>query len=180
MELTSKPTASSTATDFSTQVQELMKGEPEAVGVIMDGTANISIVNELRQAGYKGKIWVGVGADSEYFFHEGGPNVEGVLLSVAYSSADESTVPKEFTEAYKAKYGQDPADLNAHGYDGMKFLIQGMKEAESAEPVAIQKALSGIKTFEGAQGEMTFDSEGSATAKGGVAEVKNGELVGLE
>ena len=84
----------------------------------------------------------------------------------------EDAVPKAFVAAYKAKYGSEPDQFAADGYDAIYAIYNAMKAAgikdADIEPSelceAVKKAIT-ASTFklEGATGVMTWDASGACT-----------------
>ena len=66
-----------------------------------------------------------------------------------------SEVPtQEFVKAYEEKYGELPNNYAAEGYDAVWLLARGIKEANSADRVAIREGIAKVAAegFDGAQG----------------------------
>ncbi len=77
-----------------------------------------------------------------------------------FSARSEAPSTQEFVEAYKAKYdGEIPNNYAAEGYDATWLLARGIKEANSADRVAIQEGIAKVaqEGFDGAQGPLTFE-----------------------
>lgn len=171
--------APGTDADFSSQVSQAMQGNPDAIGVLFQGAPNLTIVRDLRNAGYKGQIWGQQGMLLPFFI-DGGNAVQGTLISVSYSPALPSGAAETFTKVYRAKYNVNPTELSAHGYDAVYMIARGLKAAGSASGSALQKALAGIHSMDAAQGALTFTPDGDARGAGGVVKVKGNELVGVK
>ena len=168
-----------TNSDFSAQVTQAMHGNPDAIGVLFQGAPNLTILRDLRSAGYHKQVWGQQGMLLPFFI-DGGTDVQGTLISVSYSPALAAGASETFTKVYKAKYHTNPTELSAHGYDGVYMAARGLKAAGSTSGPALQTALAGIHGFEGAQGHLTFTSQGDARGAGGVVQVKGNELVGVK
>lgn len=75
-----------------------------------------------------------------------------------------------FVEAYRAKYGSDPDQFAADGYDAIMVIYEAMKTAGiddvTIEPSALCEKLVAVLTdpsfsFTGATGSMTWDASGA-------------------
>lgn len=171
--------APGTNTDFSSQVTQAMQGSPDAIGVLFQGAPNLTIVRDLRNAGYHKQIWGQQGMLLPFFVN-GGAAVQGTLISVSYSPALPVGAAETFTKVYRAQYHINPTELSAHGYDAVYMVAHALKAAGSTSGPALQKALAAIHGFDGAQGHLTFTPDGDARGSGGVVEVKGNELVGVK
>jgi len=70
-----------------------------------------------------------------------------------------------------------PDALAALKYDAMKFLLEGIKKAGSADPVKIKEALASMKTFRGVTGSMTFDANRNPIKSAFILQIKDGKVV---
>lgn len=179
LDLVAEEGVAGTNSDFGSQVSKVVKSSPDAIGVLFQGAPNLTIVKQLREAGFKGQIWGQQGMLNDFYI-KGGPAVEGTMISVSYSPALPVAATTKFTKDFEAKYDVKPSELSAHGYDAVWFTARGIKAAGSTDGPAIQKALAGIKEMEGAQGNLTFTDTGDARGSGGVVKIKDGELEGVE
>lgn len=168
-----------TNTDFSSQVSKALAAKPQAIGVDFQGAPNLTIVKQLREAGFKGIIWGQQGMLND-FYEKGGPATNGTLISVSYSPALNVPATENFTKTFEAKYHVSPSELSAHGYDAVWMVARGLKAAGSTDGPALQKALAGIHNMDGAQGHLTFTSDGDARGSGGVVKLENGKLTGVK
>jgi branched-chain amino acid transport system substrate-binding protein len=177
----SAPVSASGLSDFSSQVAKLVQSKPDAIGVLLQGAPNLTVVNQLRQAGYTGPIWGQQGMLAPFFLG-GGPNVNGTLVSVAFAAGLGPDSAKNFTKRYEQRYpGETPTELGAHGYDAMWMALRGLKAANSTDKQKIIDALTKIKAMPAAQGNplLKFNGIGDAVGKGSVVQVKDGILVGV-
>jgi branched-chain amino acid transport system substrate-binding protein len=168
-----------TNSDFGSQVSKVVAAKPDAVGVLFQGAPNLTIVKQLREAGFDGQIWGQQGMLNDFYI-KGGPAVQDTMISVSYSPALPEGSTTKFTKDFEAKYNVTPSELSAHGYDAVWLAARGIKAAGSTDGEAVQKALAGIKEMEGAQGALTFTDTGDARGTGGVVKVNNGKLEGVE
>jgi branched-chain amino acid transport system substrate-binding protein len=179
----SAPVSASGLSDFSSQVAKLVQSKPDAIGVLLQGAPNLTVVNQLRQAGYKGLIWGQQGMLAPFFIG-GGPNVNGTLVSVAFAAGLGSNAAKNFTKRYQQRYpGEVPTELGAHGYDAMWMALRALKSANSTNKAKLLAALTKMKSMPAAQGGkdglLRFNAIGDATGKGAVVMVDNGVLKGV-
>jgi branched-chain amino acid transport system substrate-binding protein len=173
------PVRSSGLSDFTTQVANMLRSKPDAIGIFLDGAPNLTVVNQLRQAGFKGDIWGQSGMEAPFFIG-GGPNVNGVLIPVSFAAGIGSKASLDFTKRFEQKYpGSVPTEISAHGYDAAWMAMRALKAANSTNPAAVREALTKIKSMPSATGVLRFNEIGDAVGKGFVAVIRDGKLYGV-
>jgi branched-chain amino acid transport system substrate-binding protein len=98
-----------------------------------------------------GTIWLPFG-----FEKKAGKAAVGYIRIVQFDPTDQRPVVRNFIQAFKAKYNQDPTHLNAHAYDQIMLIAdvvrRGGKDAKS-----IRDGLAATKDFTGVTGTVAFD-----------------------
>jgi len=138
--------------------------QPEAAKTFIEGAVDYG----LRYVLFLGtRLW---DCDSMKDFAEYNPSI-----SIAFCSTDTKATGElatEFTEAYKAKYGEnsEPTGLAASGFDAYLMAIEAIKKAydsvywqEIPSGNIIRDKLLEIKGFDGASGIISFDGSNEAT-----------------
>lgn len=172
------PVSTSGMADFTSQVAKMLQAKPDAIGLILQGVPNLTVVKQLRQAGFNGPIWGAQGMLAPYFLSAGSV-VDNVYVSVSFAPGVGPKSSQKFTKEFEQRYHRPPTELGAHGYDAMWMAIRGLKIANSTDHAKIIKALATIKRMQGAQGNLRFNAIGDAVGSGFVAEIKNGEIAGV-
>jgi len=123
----------------------------------------LKITQALAQAGVTkggggqsiqlGTIWLPFG-----FEQKAGKAALGYIRIVQFDPTDKRDIVKNFVQAFKAKYNQDPTHLNAHAYDQIILIAdaigRGAKDAQS-----IRDQLAATKSFSGVTGSVEFDGK---------------------
>jgi len=121
----------------------------------------LKITQALAQAGVTkggggqaiqlGTIWLPFG-----FEQKAGKSALGYVRIVQFDPTDKRALVRDFIQAFKAKYNQDPTHLNAHAYDQIiliaDVIARGAKDAQS-----IRDGLAATKSFSGVTGSVEFD-----------------------
>jgi branched-chain amino acid transport system substrate-binding protein len=121
----------------------------------------LKITQALAQAGVTkggggqaiqlGTIWLPFG-----FEQKAGKSALGYVRIVQFDPTDQRPLVRDFIQAFKAKYNQDPTHLNAHAYDQIiliaDVIARGAKDAQS-----IRDGLAATKSFSGVTGSVEFD-----------------------
>jgi branched-chain amino acid transport system substrate-binding protein len=121
----------------------------------------LKITQALAQAGVTkggggqaiqlGTIWLPFG-----FEQKAGKSALGYVRIVQFDPTDKRALVRDFIQAFKAKYNQDPTHLNAHAYDQIiliaDVIARGAKDAQS-----IRDGLAATRSFSGVTGSVEFD-----------------------
>ena len=98
-----------------------------------------------------GTIWLPFG-----FEKKAGKAAVGYVRIVQFDPTDQRDTVRNFIQAFKAKYNQDPTHINAHAYDQIMLIAdvvrRGGKDAQS-----IRDGLAATKDFSGVTGSVEFD-----------------------
>ena len=104
------------------------------------------------QAIQLGTIWLPFG-----FEQKAGQAALGYIRIVQFDPTDQRSLVRNFIDAFRAKYRQDPTHLHAHAYDQITLIAdtveRGAKNAQS-----IRDALAATKSFSGVTGSVEFDN----------------------
>ena len=103
------------------------------------------------QATQLGTIWLPFG-----FEQKAGKTALGYIRIVQFDPTDQRALVRDFIDAFKARYHQDPTHLHAHAYDQITLIAdtvkRGAKDAQS-----IRDGLAATKSFSGVTGSVEFD-----------------------
>jgi branched-chain amino acid transport system substrate-binding protein len=136
-------------------------GKIDAVPTYTLEGQGLKITQALAQAGVTkggggqaiqlGTIWLPFG-----FEQKAGKAAVGYIRIVQFDPTDQRPLVRNFIDAFKAKYNQEPTHLHAHAYDQIALIAdtvkRGAKDAES-----IRVGLAATKTFSGVTGSVEFD-----------------------
>lgn len=156
-------TYQSTDTDFTGQVTNAIKANPD--GVMLFGLSNelSLIVKQLRQAGYNGYIYMAEAGASVDLMQVAGDDANGIIFTAAYvvpPTPEEATSDqmREMLEAYVDMYGEMPAtDVAFRVYDGANLLFTAFQNAEDMnDKDSVRDAFVAINGYEGIGGTFDF------------------------
>src|ERR1051326_9157052 len=109
------------------------------------------------QAIQLGTIWLPFG-----FEQKAGKASVGYVRIVQFDPTDKRDVVKNFVEAFRAKYNQEPTHLNAHAYDQI-MLIADVVRRGGHDAQSIRHTLAATKNFSGVTGSVEFDGHNQNT-----------------
>lgn len=155
--------------DFNAQINNVMKASPDAIFAPGNFTESALIIKQSRQQGYDVPFLGGDTWETPEFIEVGGAEVEGAVFSTFFdSSATLTPETKTFVDAYKAKYGKDPAAVTALAYDAYNVLFAAIEKAGTTDGEKVRQALVEMQKFEGATGYVSFDENGDASKNSAV------------
>jgi branched-chain amino acid transport system substrate-binding protein len=121
----------------------------------------LKITQALAQAGVTkggggqaiqlGTIWLPFG-----FEQKAGKTALGYIRIVQFDPTDQRALVRNFVDAFKAKYGQDPTHLHAHAYDQIALIADAVKRG-AKDSQSIRDALAATRSFTGVTGSVAFD-----------------------
>lgn len=121
----------------------------------------LKITQALAQAGVTkgggghaiqlGTIWLPFG-----FEQKAGKAAVGYIRIVQFDPTDQRPAVRNFVDAFKAKFGQDPTHLHAHAYDQIGLIADVVKRG-AHDPQSIRDGLAATKGFAGVTGSVEFD-----------------------
>ncbi|GGM20696.1 branched-chain amino acid ABC transporter substrate-binding protein [Dactylosporangium sucinum] len=156
LNIVAKEASPTSATDASGVVSKVVAKNPDAVVVLASGTANNAIVLALRRANFTGIIAGSIGmAGAVNPLKEQG---YGVVWPTNFSNLVETQEAKNFVDRYQKMFNALPNNYAAAAYDEVWFLARALKEANSTNREAINKALQkvGAAGFSGALGKLQY------------------------
>ena len=104
----------------------------------------------------------------------GADALNDVYFSSHFSVLDTDPSVADFIENFKAKYGKEPDQFAALGYDLAMFVIDGIRRAGSTDPTAIKDALAATTDFSGVTGSFSIDENHNPVKAVVVVGIENG------
>ncbi len=146
--------------DFRVQLARIRNRRP---GVLLLPNPDSAVVTQARQARRLGIDATLLGCDAwtpQALAHH--PELEGALVTQNWhvDAAPASPEARAFVAAYRRIYHRDPSGGPALTYDAVRLVVQAIRNAGRAEPVAIRDALSRIENYRGVTGVITYRGMG--------------------
>lgn len=165
-------------TDFKSQLTKMVALKPDVL-VISDYYKYVALISaQAKEVGLESKLigpdgWDGV---LETLDKSNMDAVQDALFTNHFSVKDTAEKVKNFVDAYKAKYNENPSAFAALGYDTAYVLKQAMESAGSVDKKAVVDAIKAIE-FEGVTGKFKYDEENNPIKAVTVMKIDNGEYV---
>ncbi len=100
------------------------------------------------------------GWDDPALFEKAGRYVECAVFVDGFFPASERLETKRFVAAFQERYGRAPSILEASAYDAARLVAQAVEKDKADGRDAVRTALSGVRAFPGATGDIAFDAKG--------------------
>ena len=156
--------------DFKTQLTKLKDTDAEAI-YIPDYTAEMAqILEQASQLGVNKPFLSGDGFLSEEIYQLAGEYTDGVVYT-ASAQLEETSLVKEFRDAYTAKWGIGPDSFATNSYDATNILLSVIDEV-GTDRKAIRDGFAAVKDYEGVNGTINFAENGDLVAYQGIYEVE--------
>ena len=167
--------------DFTAQLTEIMSKNPDFVFLPSYFAEGAIILKQARELGATFPFMGGDAMDNPEIVTLGGSAVEGFLhTTFGYDPSMEnmSDVAKQFTDAWrKFQPDKDPNVNAALGYDSYLLIIDAIKRAGKAEPMAIRDALEATKDVPCVTGLTSMNATHDAEKEVGIVQIKDGQKV---
>lgn len=162
--------------DFKATLTKIKATNPEVIFVPGYYEEVGKIVKQARELGITVPMLGGDGWDSPKLVEiAGAAALNNGYFSNHYSPEDKDPRVVKFVEAYKKEYGQVPDALAALGYDAALMLVDGIKRANSVEPIKIKDALAQTKNLQVTTGIVSLDANHNPVKSAVVIEMKEGK-----
>ena len=163
--------------DFRTQLSKLNARKPDIFVLSSLVGEAIPILQQAREIGITQPIVGGNGFNSPNVLKNAAAAAEGLIVGSAWFIDSTAPRSKAFVAAYREKYGADPDQFAAQGYDGLYIMATAIKNAGSADRAAIRDALARIRNLDGALGRFSFDENRDPVHPSVTLTVKDGHFV---
>ena len=152
--------------DFTKPLKAIQESGVKSVLLPGDSADSANIINQAADLGMDVMFLGSTDWSSKEFRSELSSSVSKEHLAfVNFFTADDTInqESEEFLKAYHEKYGKDkePEDSVALGYDAYLIAINAINDAgNDLSGKDIRKVLASAKEFQGASGNITFNTEG--------------------
>ena len=150
------------AAGLSAEFEALKEEKPDGIYIVAYVEDVAVIVQEARDAGLDSVILTTSSVSDADLVDLVGGAAENIVFPRASTFEFDSEKPevRQFVQAYRKRYGEDPDDFAAHGYDAIKVLLEGMQKGKSTHPDNIKVGLLAVSDYDGPSGRVAFDEHG--------------------
>ena len=149
-------------TDFGDWIAAFKKANPrpQAIyGASMPVSA-VSLIEQVRDAGVDVPLLSGDGWDDQAIVEASKSNgIKNIVFTTHLFLGVDTPGMKEFSEAYKQRFGSPPPNAFAPlGFDSVNLLAIAIERAGSTQPDAVRTALANTRDFQGLVGKIAYSS----------------------
>jgi branched-chain amino acid transport system substrate-binding protein len=149
----------STQTNFTSTATSLIQKNAEAIVVVGTQSNAVGLIAALHDKCYKGQIISGETISGAGVYKSQPQALKGVPFPVYFLASQASGLGKTFAEDYQKKYGQEPDDYAAQGYNAVYTMAMGLKAAgKDTTRAGLSKALDAMTSLdETIYGKVVFE-----------------------
>jgi len=133
-------------------------------------------VTQARRKGINVPIIGSDAMSSPALMEVAGTAAEGTTVASFFNPDEPRPEVVRFNAAFTAKYGVPPDAGSALGYDCVQLLAHAMRQAGSAVPEDVARALHALKDWRGVTGAFSFDEGGDAAKPVSFSVVRGGRF----
>lgn len=160
-----------TATDMTVQLTKVKRSNPEAV-IVWSRTPGAGVVaRNFKSLGFDIPMIQSTAAANKGFLDQVKDNnanifVVGSKLSVVdqLPDSDQKNRLKEFRDAFRAEYNDDPDLFAAHTQDALSLIVEAVKAGHTTPEAITNYLLTDLGAYPGTTGTFNF-SESRGTSK---------------
>jgi branched-chain amino acid transport system substrate-binding protein len=156
--ITTEQTFTADQTDFSTELEDIVASQPQAVFVTAPASAAAAILMQARQAGLGKTPIIGSNAfNSDAVLRSAGEAAEGLIVGSAWTVSKQTPRNQAFVQAFRARYGTDPDQVAAQAYTGVYILASALQRAQTAsDSRAVRAGLEQTQSLDTPLGAFSF------------------------
>ncbi len=152
--------------DFSAVLNQISAAKPDVVyfgGIYPEGSL---LIKQMREKGITSKFIGPDGMDDAEVVKIAGDAAIGAYYTSPAADISRTPEGKAWAEKYKAKFGKEPGNWSAYGYDAMNICINGIIKAindnggKKPSRQQVSTAVRSLKDVKGIICTVTFDEKG--------------------
>lgn len=163
-------------TDFKAQLTSIASEDSDVL-LIPEYYEKLALITpQARDAGIKadfigGDGWDGILKTMDQSSYD---IIQDSYFTNHFSIEDDNPKVKDFIEAYREKYDEDPTAFSALGYDTIYIIKEGFESADSDTNEDRNKAIKDLD-FDGITGAFKFDENNNPQKDASIMKIDNGE-----
>ncbi|HKP73468.1 MAG TPA: ABC transporter substrate-binding protein [Pyrinomonadaceae bacterium] len=165
-----------TQQDFKGQLEAVRSANPDVIYIPGRYNEAGRIAKEARELEIKAVLLGADGWNDPQLFQLGGDALDGAYITSHYSADDPAQTVRDFTSAYKKRYGNAPDQTAARAYDAMKVLADALKRAGTSDAAKLRDAIAQTSKFPGVTGTITINAERNASKPTVIFKLQGGKI----
>ncbi|MBQ1023037.1 ABC transporter substrate-binding protein [Micromonospora sp. C95] len=173
--------SSPSRTAYVSDINRALAGNPSVVFCFYSGTAAVEFIMQLRDAGFRGRIYAPGFLTEGSVLEDIRPTSDalGIRTALNYSADLNNAANRRFASAYRKKHNTSPTTYAMASYDAAKVLDQAIRLAgEAPTPQEVNLALGRIGQIDSPRGAWQFNQPRTPQQKWYLREVqRDGQVV---
>jgi branched-chain amino acid transport system substrate-binding protein len=162
--------------EFKRQLTAVQSANPDVIYIPGRYNQAGRIAKEARELGIKAVLLGADGWNDPQLFQLGGDALDGAYITSHYSADDPTQTVRDFTSAYKKRYGSAPDQTAARAYDAMNVLADALKRAGTSDAAKLRDAIAQTSKFSGVTGTITINAERNASKPTVIFKLQGGKI----
>ncbi|HEX8889111.1 MAG TPA: ABC transporter substrate-binding protein [Pyrinomonadaceae bacterium] len=176
-QVTEKQSYAPTDQDFKKQLEPLRSSNPDVIYIPGSYKQAGVIAKQAEELAIKSILLGADGWNDPQLFHLGGNALDGTYITSHYSADDPTQMVRDFTSAYKKRYGNAPDQTAALAYDAMKVLADAITRAGASDRAKLRDALAQTTKFSGVTGTITINAERNGSRPMVIFKLREGKII---
>ncbi len=176
IEIVAKESYGENDTDFKAQLTSIASLDPDVLLLPEYYEKLALIAPQARDSGIDATFIGGDGWDGilKTMDESSFDLIEDSYFTNHFSIEDDNPKVKDFIEAYRNAYGEDPTAFSALGYDTIYIIKEGFENADSDSNEARNAAIKALN-FDGITGAFSFDENNNPQKAASIMKIDDGK-----
>ncbi len=161
--------------DFRRQLRVIADSRPDAIVLWADQKEAALIVTQMKELGLELHVFGSHRTMGDEFLKLAGAAAEGVEAAFPYDPTRDDAKWTDFNVRFQSAYHETPDQFASLSYDAMKVLLDAICRA-GLNRGRIRDALTGVTSYRGVTGDMTFDPNSKNISPMYLATVRHGKI----
>lgn len=160
--------------DFSLHLDRVQPMNPEAVITYANSEPSALLLKQMRERGMNQLF---IGSDrmvTQEFIDIVGDKAGQVIAGYPYDPTRDDPKLHQFRKDFRERFGEEPEQYAAHGYDGACLVIQAIEKA-GLNRAKIRDVLAETSEYHGVTGLIQFDAAFNDVSPATLAILENGQ-----
>jgi branched-chain amino acid transport system substrate-binding protein len=122
------------------------------------------VAKNMKQLGLNVPLFQSHGFGNPKYVQQAGVAAEGILFPAGRllvvdslpAQHPQKQVLATYKQDYESKYKEDVSTFGGHAYDAFMIVVEGIRQAKSAETAQVRQAIENLKGFVGTAGTYNF------------------------
>lgn len=167
-------------TDFSAQLTKIEATHPDVLIIAAHYKEGTLLLKKAREMGMTMPVIGSNGFNSPVLIDQAGKAAEGVIVGSPWFPEKKDEKVQAFRKKYKERFGEDPDQFAAQGYDAVYMAYRALEKSGSpSDRKKFREALKEMTDFVGVAGHVQFDEKREPIMDVNVLIIRNGRFEAL-